>query len=304
MWTKGQYRDELEAELKRRTDCYALTTSSGTTALHIAFETVRRTMSVRRIAIPALTWVSVRWAVESAGFGPLTTQYLDVDKARWYASLKSIGQLGHFRDLAICTMDTFGNACPIKQSDVEGSLIVDAAHSFGTKSLGQRGLIECGSFAASKNIIGGEGGFILTQDQELHNQMRKVRDFAGRMPELSCALALTYLREFEDVIRRGKREIYDYYRAHLNGFQWQQLGDTNHYAIGILVEKRDKWLSSFDINTRSGIRNGVEVKCYYSDPLVRGLPNTDYIAKRIVCLPSWPGVDYKEVVRRLNAVVA
>ncbi len=60
--------------------------------------------------------------------------------------------------------------------------------------------------------------------------------------------------------------------------------DSNFATIGFLTEMK--------------MPPEIEFRKYYV-PLVSGFPNTNYIYGKMVCLPSWFGVDYEKVVERI-----
>jgi dTDP-4-amino-4,6-dideoxygalactose transaminase len=84
-----------------------------------------------------------------------------------------------------------------------------------------------------------------------------------------------------------KKEVYNYYRKHLDGIFQKIAESSNHNTIGILTSLK--------------IPEHIETRKYYQPiELNNDLPNTEAIYRSIVCLPSWYGVDYKQIVNDIN----
>ena len=110
---------------------------------------------------------------------------------------------------------------PLLQIAEENNLkvIEDAAESHGLKYKGLRcgsfGLVSTFSFYANKHITTGEGGMVVTNDEELATSIRKYRnlDFQPerrfvhnelgwtlRMSSLQCALGTSQLQRLEEIL--------------------------------------------------------------------------------------------------------
>jgi dTDP-4-amino-4,6-dideoxygalactose transaminase len=112
-------------------------------------------------------------------------------------------------------------------------LVEDAAHAQGStineKSAGTLGDAGCFSFYPTKVMTAGEGGMITTDNDEIAESARILRDqgkenfnsniiielgYNWRLPEISAAIGLTQLRRLPEII--GKRnKIAEYYNREL-----------------------------------------------------------------------------------------
>jgi len=165
---------------------------------------------------------------------------------------------------------------------------MDSTHSLGNKGVGSRGLLECFSLAATKPVTACEGGFITTNDPKIAKKAIEIRDMTSRLPEISCVIALGYLKQLPENIK-AKRATAQYYRTHLP-FQFQKIEhDSTFSKICFLCEDSEGIIKRAEA--------GVECRKYYK-PLVE-LENTDRVYERIVCLPAWVGVDYKRVTEKV-----
>ncbi len=101
-------------------------------------------------------------------------------------------------------------------------LIFDAAHAFGCsykgKMIGNFGDAEVFSFHATKFLNSAEGGAVVTNDDDLANKMRLMKNFGfedidkviyigtnGKMNELSAAMGLTSLESLDEIIEVNYR---------------------------------------------------------------------------------------------------
>src|SRR5207248_907523 len=106
-------------------------------------------------------------------------------------------------------------------------LIYDAAHAFGCSQQGKRigsfGECEVFSFHATKFLNSFEGGAVVTNDDELAEKMRLMRNFGfagydrviyigtnGKMSEASAAMGLTSLESLEEFIAVNRRNYHEY----------------------------------------------------------------------------------------------
>jgi len=226
-----------------------------------------------KVAVPAFTWPSTVYAIIHNSCQPV---YGDVDPESWALDLKSIK--GKYD--AIVPVDIFGNQ--VNVSDAGLPAIYDAAHGYGLPLLGKRGLAEVVSMSHTKYPTASEGGIILTNEDKLAERAIEERRLAARMSEFNAIIGLNSIRKFEYFKKQRKTIIKRYLDEIRVPFLTQKIiSHTNNSVFAILL----------DVNTRDRIAEylrdklDLEVKIYY-DPLVPGLPNTDYIYKRILALPT------------------
>lgn len=271
MLTNGKYVRELEEKIAMMYNVdYAIATSNATQGLVIALDHIKYISKARSIHTPAFGWYSSLYAIKKNNLVP---HFIDITDDEW--------TMKHDKCKLALPIHTFGNSC-LSPADY---ILYDGAHSLGSK------LIDIGdatvlSLAPTKIVTSIEGGIVLTNIEKLATHTKFLRDKTCRMSEIHAIFGLKYLNHIDEIMRY-KKEAFDYYQNNLVGqFQYTKV-TTNYNTIGML--------------TNLLIPDSIEVKRYY-EPLssTKGLKNTQFVYKNIVCLPSWYGVDYKEVVRRIN----
>ncbi|MGZ4313777.1 MAG: DegT/DnrJ/EryC1/StrS family aminotransferase [Solirubrobacteraceae bacterium] len=178
----GPRTEELEARLAAYVGSrHALAVSSGTAALHLMCLAAGLGPG-DEVIVPSMTFVATANAVAYTGARPvfadivsLTEPWLSVEAAR--ASITD-------RTRAIMAMSYGGHPGQIAELAslcAERGLILleDAAHGLGSR-LGDRGVGTFGaagafSFFSNKNLAVGEGGAIVTDDDDLDRRLRLLR---------------------------------------------------------------------------------------------------------------------------------
>jgi perosamine synthetase len=148
----------------------------------------------------------------------------------------------------------------------EGGLILieDAAQSLGSRfpdgrHIGRAGKIGSFSFSAPKVITTGQGGCLITDDDEVARRLRRLKDFgrvAGatdisdsigynfKFTDLQACVGIEQMKKLDGRIER-KKEILLHYRQALDGaksvrFFEQDLKNTTPWFIDVLCERRDQ----------------------------------------------------------------
>jgi perosamine synthetase len=156
-------------------------------------------------------------------------------------------------------------------------LIEDSAQSLGSfypdgRHIGCAGAVGSFSFSAPKVISTGQGGALVTNDDEIAFKLRRLKDFGRsgggndihdsigynfKFTELQACLGIEQMKKLEWRVER-KKEIYRQYQQHLSNvhqvrFLKQDLLHTTPWFIDVLVEKREvlmQYLKSNNIGTR------------------------------------------------------
>lgn len=184
----GSYVDRFEQDVAKRVGTqYAVATTSGTAALHIALM-VSGVQAEDEVLLPALTFIAPANAVRYAGAWPV---FIDVEPDYWQMDAT---QVAHFietschwdgsvlknkttgrRVRAILPVHILGHPVdmdPILDIARKYNLIVieDATECLGAKykdkSAGHLGDIACFSFNGNKIITAGGGGMIVTDRED------------------------------------------------------------------------------------------------------------------------------------------
>jgi len=175
----GEFVKRFEDKLKHYFGREVITVSSGTTALHLALESLNLKQSDEIIA-PSITYLSTFQAIVAAGLKPVAC---DVN-LNGQICQKSLKSLINENTKAIIPVHYAGNSFDIEgiysiAKEYNLRIIEDAAHAFGSKHknklIGSFGDIVCFSFDGIKNITCGEGGCIITDDRELQEKIKSKR---------------------------------------------------------------------------------------------------------------------------------
>jgi len=151
---------------------------NGTAALHLALQAC----GIGRgdeVLVPSLTYIASFQAISATGAKPVAC---DIDPETFLLDLNDTTERITDKTRAIMPVHYTGDA-----GDLDAiykfagkhnlRVIEDAAHAFGTTFLGKKvgsfGDIACFSFDGIKNITSGEGGCIVTDDEEI---LQKIRD--------------------------------------------------------------------------------------------------------------------------------
>ena len=239
---------------------YALSTSSCTGALHISLAALG-IGSGDEVIVPDITWVATANAVLYVGATPI---FADIDKNHWCMDPSSFESLITERTKAVIPVDLYGHPAPwdkILEIARKNNLFVieDAAPSMGAefngKKVGTFGDIATFSFQGAKMTVTGEGGMLVTNDDELYEKIYTILD-QGRVPgtfwiahnglkykmsNIQAALGLGQTERIDELVE-AKRRIFSWYVEGLAGVPHIQLNHEMPWARSIY------WMSSLLIS--------------------------------------------------------
>ena len=231
----GKYIRQFEEEFAAYCgSAQGVTTSNGTTALHLAVHALGIGPG-DEVIVPALTFVASANSVHYTGARPV---FADVDPLTWTIDPVEVERLITPRTKAIMPVHLYGQmaAMPQLMALAEAHdlwVIEDAAEAHGA-AIGERragswGTIAAFSFYGNKIITTGEGGMLTTDDATLAARCRQLRDhgmpperrywhdevgFNYRITNLQAAVGVAQMTRINEVIRR-KRAIAEQYAAEL-----------------------------------------------------------------------------------------
>ena len=219
---------------------YAISFTNGTATMHATLEAMGVGVG-DEVIVPPLTMSATTFAVLQAGATPI---FADVDERTFQIDPKSIELKVNKNTKAIITVALYGlspDMDPIcALAEKHGLYIIeDNAECFlgyyNNKIAGKSGHCASFSFQSSKHLSSGEGGMIITDDQELANKIRRIQSlgYAGvsantskitkrdiqdpgydrhvtmgwnyRMPELCCAVALAQVENILPLVARRQK---------------------------------------------------------------------------------------------------
>ena len=161
---------------------FAISTSSGTSALHVAL-TALGIGPGDEVIVPSYTFIASSFSIVQAGAIP---RFADVNLDDHCISIASAEKLVSKRTKAIMPVHLYGNVCdmdPIMAFAKKHKLFVveDNAEAFGGSYKGRKtgtlGHVAACSFCQNKTFTtGGEGGMVTTDDEDLAWNARSFRD--------------------------------------------------------------------------------------------------------------------------------
>lgn len=166
---------------------YACAVNSCTSALHLAVEAMNLQKD-DKVLVPSLTFTASAEILRYLGLDPvfmevdygtgLITPRILTEAIRKNSSIKAL-ILVHYAGQAplMVTPDQQGIIDICKKNNIK--VIEDAAHAFPTKYentlIGSFGDITCFSFYANKTITTGEGGMLVTNNEEIYQHVKVMR---------------------------------------------------------------------------------------------------------------------------------
>jgi len=251
---QGKYVKEFEDRFAKYAGvANAVATTSCTTSLHIAIAALDLQPG-DEVLVPAFTWVSTANCVEYLGGTPI---FVEIDLETFNIDPARIEEKITTRTKGIIPVHLFGllaDMDPILEIARKHDLFVveDAACAFDSwykgKHAGTFGDFGCFSFHPRKSITTGEGGMITTDDDEMADLCRTLRDhgasktdfdrhnkkysfllseykhlgFNFRMTDIQGALGVSQMKKSERIMK-GRRKGAQQYDELLQDIGWLQL---------------------------------------------------------------------------------
>ncbi len=306
---------------------HCVATCNGTLALEIA---VRAAGLHGEVLTTPFTFVATAHALRTSGITPV---FCDIDPRTHNLDPRAVEQAITARTTGILAVHLWGRPCAVDEltdvADRHGlTLLFDAAHAFGAEHRGRMvgtfGRAEVFSFHATKFVNAFEGGAIVTDDDELAERARLMRNFGisgfdevsmlgtnGKMTEVAAAMGLTSLEAREQFTAVNHRN-HEAYRAGLAGVPGIRLltysgTDANPRQYVVIEVDEAAGLSRDDLQQVLWAENVLARRyfhpgCHRHEPYrsERGeqapaLPETDRVAARVLTLPTGTGVTTADI---------
>jgi len=218
---------------------HAVSLPSCTSGLHLALAALGIGPG-DEVIVPDLTWIASAAPISYVGATPV---FADMDENTWCLCAESVRACITENTKAILPVDLYGGVPDYTAlqaiADEHGlKVIEDAAEAIGSEFDGRKagalGDVAAFSFHGSKTFTTGEGGMLVTDDDELHARVMQLRDhgrepgdiqfkntevaFKYKMPPVAAAIGLAQVERAEELVAR-KREIFEWYREELAGVE-------------------------------------------------------------------------------------
>ncbi len=309
---------------------YAIAVSSGTTALHIAMLAHEIGKGDEVITTP-FSFIATANCMFYVGASPV---FVDIDASTFNIDPSLIERAITPHTRAILPVHLYGQCCDMdiitKIAEKHQLLIIeDACQSHGAVYKGKKaGSFGTGTFSfyPTKNMTCGEGGMITTDDAELAERCRVIRNhgmkrryyhdelgFNFRMTDISAAIGLQQLKKLEK-FNAIRRENAAYYSKHLQGVTIPTVAPGcshvyHQYTIRVKDELRDPLREYLQ-------EKGIGTEIYYPVPIHQQLfihklvpnlpvlPQSEQASKEVLSIPVHPSVshaDRERIVETINS---
>lgn len=334
----GPEVEELEQRLAAFSGArQAISCASGTDALLIALM-AKGIGPGDALICPAFTFSATPEAIALLGaipvFADVREDTFNLDPAALPGALRTARERG-LKARAILAVDLYGQPADydaiLPLADAEGLFVLcDAAQSFGAESRGRRvgrmGAATTTSFFPAKPLgCYGDGGAILTDDEDLAAVMRSIRlhgrgddkydivriGINGRLDTLQAAILIEKLAIFEDEIAR-RQEVARRYEEGLGS-----IAQTPRVPPGMLsvwAQYTLRIASGRDKVAETLKRQGIPTAVYYPRALTEqpayrhflvsdeGVPVSVRLAREVLSLPMHPYLDPEPQARIIDEV--
>lgn len=329
MLAQGERTAELEGQFGQLCGTrHAIATSSGTTALHLALLANKIGPGDEVITTP-FTFVATANSILFTGARPV---FVDIDAESFNINPELVARAVTPRTKAILPVHLYGQPCEmdaLQAIAAEHNLVIieDAAQAVGACYKNRpAGSFGSGVFSlyATKNIMAGEGGMITTDDDEVAERARLLRNhgmrkryhyemlgYNFRTSDLHAALGLAQMARLEEFTRR-RRENAAYLNERLTSVITPRVKrDREHvwhqYTVR-LDGGRDR-----DAAVKRLYGAGVGTGVFYPIPLHRhaymrkfagdvSLPVAEQMAREVFSLPVHPQVSAADLERIVSEV--
>jgi perosamine synthetase len=186
------------------------------------------------VIVPNVTWVATASAVAYVGATPI---FADVDPVSWTMDPASVTDLVSERTRAVMPVHLYGYPSDVRalreRLNPHIAILEDAAPAIGASDknslAGTFGDVAAFSFQGAKLVVGGEGGMIVTDDDDIAAEIRGLANhgrIAGgfeigrlgykyKMNDVTAALILGQMDHVNEMIQR-KRWLHDSYSTRLS----------------------------------------------------------------------------------------
>jgi len=306
---------------------HAISTNSGTSALHVAVLGLGLKEGDEVITTP-FSFAASSNCILYVGAKPV---FVDIDAKTYNIDVNKIEEKITDKTKAILPVHLYGQTANMEKimeiAKKHGlKVIEDACQSHGAhyngKIAGSMGDVSAFSFYPTKNMTTGEGGMVTTNDDELAKKIRDFRNigqperyvhvslgFNYRMQESSAAIGLLQLRKLNDNNRR---------RVENAAFFTEQFSGINGIIVPHVDPKAKHVFHQYTIRinsdkiTRDQLaaeleKDGIGTRVYYPtsihhQPLFKQLghaeqqlPESDRATKEVLSIPVYPSLTREDL---------
>jgi dTDP-4-amino-4,6-dideoxygalactose transaminase len=332
----GPFVQEFEARIAEAVGVrHCIAMCNATVALEIA---IRASGLVGEVIVPSYTFIATAHALQ---WQQITPVFCDIDPHTHNLNPSRVEALITPRTTGIIGVHLWGRPCGIEALDAIArrhglALLFDAAHAFGCtyrgEPIGRFGRAEVFSFHATKFLNAGEGGAVVTDDDDLARRIRLMCNFGfagfdnvvdvgtnGKMTEACAAMGLTNLESLDEIVATNRRHYLAYHEglAGVPGLSLIQYDDgerCNYQYVVVEVDEREFGLHRDAAVAVLHAENVLARRyfwpgCHRMEPY-RGLaaaapwrlPATEQVAGRVMVLPTGTAVTATDIGRIVDVL--
>lgn len=317
---RGPFVCDFEAQVAKTLGvkhCVAM--CNGTVALEIA----ARALGLKgEVIVPSFTFIATAHCLQ---WQEITPVFCDIDPETYTIDPARIEELITPRTTGIIGVHLWGRGCNVEAIEAIARkhnlrFIFDASHSFACsyrgKMIGGFGDAETFSFHATKFINTFEGGAVVTNNDQLAEKMRLMKNFGfsgldnviyigtnGKMSEISAVMGLTSLEDMDAFIAVNRSnhhaylknlanqpglKILPYDENEMNNYQYVVI-EVDEEQAGVSRDRLMEILHAEGIRARRYFYPG----CHKMEPYRSYFPHaglllpvTERVVNRVLCLPT------------------
>lgn len=267
---------------------HAISVPHATAALHLILAALGIGAG-DEVIVPDVTWIASVAPVTYVGAEPVL---VDIRPDTWCLDPAAVEAAIGPRTKAILGVDLYGSLCDWEALRALARrhglhLIEDAAEAIGTRRDGRQagsfGDAAAFSFHGSKTVATGEGGMLVTDDDDLAARVLRLRDhgrapgdrfflntdiaFKYRMSAVTAALGVAQMERIDTLIAY-KRRLFGWYKARLGGLAGVTLnaeppGIQNSFWMNTIVIDETFGLDKFALMAEFDRRN-IDTRPFFS----------------------------------------
>lgn len=338
--SEGPFVKEFEQKMSKTVNRkYGVAVTNGTAALEVAVRALGITEG-DEVIMPSFTIISCAMAVTNVGAVPVL---VDSDRKTWNMNVDEIESKITSKTKAIMVVHIYG--LPVEMEKIlelakkyDLQVIEDAAEMHGQtyngRPCGSFGDISTFSFYPNKHITTGEGGMVVTDNEELAERCKSLRNLCFRkdvryvhdelsdnyrFTNLQAAVGLAQLERLEEFVTK-KRNMGKYYTEKLQNVKGLQLpiartdyAENIYWVYGMVLDENieidnrqmQKLLLEEGIGTRTFFWCMHEQPVYNNMGLFGGekYQNAEYLARKGFYIPSGLALTKEQMDRVVEAVI-
>jgi dTDP-4-amino-4,6-dideoxygalactose transaminase len=329
MLTQGPEVAALESEFAGLLGVrHAIATSSGTTALHLALLAHGIGLG-DEVVTSSFTFVASVNSILYTGAKPI---FADIDPITYTIDGKAVEAAVTSRTRAVLPVHLYGQISDMDSimstAEKHGLVVIeDAAQAIGAsyrgRSAGSFGT-GCFSLYATKNVMSGEGGLISTNNDEIAQRVRLLRQhgmrrryayeqlgFNFRLTDICAAIARVQLRRLNEITAR-RRENAAFLTGAIQSVAAPLIPEDDRHVWHQYTVRLGKEQSRDDVVRRLG-QAGIGSGVFYPQGVhdlehIRAivgrqcLPSTEQAAREVLSLPVHPALSQDDLAAIVEAV--